>query len=633
MKKGNRTFGKILMILTIVFFYLPILYMIIFSFNEGKSLTSFTGFSLRWYQHMLESRDMMSALYTTFTVAILATVISTIVGTIAAIGLSSSKKVVRDVVEQVNNFPIMNPDIVTAIGFMLLFITFKVERGYLTMLLAHIAFCIPYVMLSVMPKVRSLDPNLADAAMDLGATPWVALTRVIVPQITPGIFSGALIAFTMSVDDFIISYFVTGGGVKNLSIMVYTMSKRVNPSINAVSTLVVVIITIALVIINVVPVIAAKRPKKTEMGRRKIAIPCTAAAVVVAGIALVFGMNREPASDLPYTGETLYIYLPGEYMGEEIVPMFEEQTGATVIVENFDSNEQAYIKVTNGESYDIIIPSDYMIQRLMEEGYLQKIDKSLITCWEELDEAVLSPAFDPENEYSISYFWGTVGIVYDKTKVSEEDLKEQGFGIFLNEKYKGDIYLYDSERDSFMMALKDLGYSMNTENEEELKEAYDWLVQCVTTMEPEIVTDEIIDNMAQGRKALGLCYSGDATYIMSENENMGFYMPEEGTNRWYDSMVIPTTAESYELAHEFMNFINSYDMAYANSDWVGYTSPNLAVKEALSSEEEEGSYAGINAYIPRTDHPLDEVFVFNEEVKTLMGNLWSKVKIAASNAK
>lgn len=632
MKKSSRPFGKILMILAVVFFYLPILYMIVFSFNEGKSLTAFTGFSLRWYRHMLESRDMMSALYTTFSVAILATVISTIVGTIAAIGLSSSKKVVRDIVEQVNNFPIMNPDIVTAIGFMLLFITFKVERGYVTMLLAHIAFCIPYVMLSVMPKVRSLDPNLADAAMDLGATPFLALTKVIVPQITPGIFSGALIAFTMSVDDFIISYFVTGGGVKNLSIMVYTMSKRVNPSINAISTLVVIIITVALVLINVISATWAKRPMKAEMSKRRIAIPCTVAAVAVAGIALAIGLRKDSSSDLPYAGQTLYIYLPGEYMGEEIIPAFEEETGATVIVENFDSNEQAYIKVTNGESYDIIIPSDYMIQRLMEEGYLQKLDKSLITVWDELDEAVLSPAFDPENEYSVSYFWGTVGIVYDKTKVSEEDLEEQGFGIFLNEKYKGDIYLYDSERDSFMMALKNLGYSMNTEKEAELQEAYEWLVQCVTTMKPEIVTDEIIDNMAQGRKALGLCYSGDATYIMSENENMGFFMPNEGTNRWYDSMVIPTTAESYELAHVFMNFVNSYDMAYANSDYVGYTSPNLAVKEALSSEE-EGSYAGINAYIPRTGHPLDEVFVFNEEVKKLMGNLWSKVKIAASNAK
>ena len=236
MKKNKHIFGKILMVLMIIFFYLPIVYMVIFSFNDGKSLTSFSGFSLRWYRHMLDSHDMMESLYTTFVVALIATAVSTVVGTISAIGLSKSRKIVRDVMEQIDNLPMMNPEIVTAIGFMLLFITFKVEKGFMTMLLAHIAFCIPYVILSVMPKIKSLDPNLADAAMDLGATPWQALTKVIVPQITPGIVSGALIAFTMSVDDFIISYFVSGSGVKNLSIMVYTMSKRVNPSINAIST-------------------------------------------------------------------------------------------------------------------------------------------------------------------------------------------------------------------------------------------------------------------------------------------------------------------------------------------------------------------------------------------------------------
>lgn len=630
MKKSKRSFGKILMIATIAFFYLPILYMIIFSFNEGKSLTTFTGFSLRWYQHMLESRDMMSALYTTFSIALLATAISTVAGTIAAIGLSKSRKIVRDVMEQIDNFPIMNPEIVTAIGFMLLFITFKVERGYMTMLLAHIAFCIPYVILSVMPKVRSLDPNLADAAMDLGATPWMALTKVLVPQITPGILSGALIAFTMSVDDFIISYFATGGGVKNLSIMVYTMSKRINPSINAISTLVVVIITIALVIINVAPMVMAKRPKKEEIGPRRWVLPTGGAVCAVLVLVLIFGGGKDTASDLPYAGQDLYVYLPGEYMGEEIVPAFEEQTGCTVIVENFDSNEQMYIKVTNGESYDIIIPSDYMIQRLLEENYLMELDQSLLTCWDDLNPAVMSTAYDPENIYSVSYFWGTVGIVYDKTKVDLADLEKEGFGIFLDEKYKGDIYLYDSERDSFMMALKDLGYSMNTQEEAELNAAYEWLVQCVETMEPEIVTDEIIDNMAQGRKALGLCYSGDATYIMSENENMGFYMPEEGTNVWYDSMVIPKTAENVELAHEFMNFISSYDFAYANSAYVGYTSPNITVMEDLSAEG--GDYEGINAYLPRIGYEMDEVFEFHGETKKLIGNLWSKVKIAASNA-
>ena len=259
MKNNRRPVGKTIMILAIIFFYLPIVFMIVFSFNDSRSLTNFTGFSLRWYEKMWNDSEMMESLYTTIVIAVLATVISTIVGTISAIGLSKSRKIVQDVVLQINDFPIMNPEIVTAIGLMLFFITLGVERGFMTMLLAHIAFCIPYVILSVMPKIRSLDPNLADAAMDLGATHWQALTKVIVPQIKVGIFSGALIAFTMSFDDFIISYFVTGRGVKNLSIMVYTMSKRVNPSINAISTLVVLFITLVLVAANVIPIIKAKK--------------------------------------------------------------------------------------------------------------------------------------------------------------------------------------------------------------------------------------------------------------------------------------------------------------------------------------------------------------------------------------
>lgn len=629
MKKKKNPLGKLLLILVIAFFYLPIFYMIVFSFNDGKSLTNFTGFSLRWYRHMLESGDMMEALYTTFSVALIATFVSTVVGTISAIGLSKSKKIIRNLVEQVNNFPMMNPEIVTAIGFMLLFITFRIEKGYMTMLLAHIAFCIPYVMLSVMPKIRSLDPNLADAAMDLGATPWQALVKVIVPQIAPGIVSGALIAFTMSVDDFIISYFVTGRGVKNLSIMVYTMSKRVNPSINAISTLVVVIITIALLLINIVPMFTAKRAKREIPGKRWV-FPAAAFLLIAAILGTSIARFTKTGEEHPFEGQTLHVYNWGEYTGENIIANFEEQTGATVIMELFDSNEQMYIKVANGEAYDILVPSDYMIQRLIQEDLLQKLDQDKLTCMDLLAKAVKGLPYDPENEYSVPYFWGTVGIVYDKTKVDEKDLKEQGFNIFLNDKYKGDIYLYDSERDSFMMALKALGYSMNTENEQEIQEAYDWLVQCVQTMEPEIVTDEIIDNMAQGRKAMGLIYSGDAAYVMSENENMGFYMPESGTNIWSDAMVIPKNAKNPDLAHAFINYVSDYEGAYDNSSYVGYTSANEEVMSVLSGEG--GDYEEINAYLPRTGNEKDEVFVYNEKIKQVISNLWSRVKIAASNA-
>ena len=246
----------------VAFFYAPILYMIIYSFNDSRSLTKFSGFSLQWYEKMFNDSTMMESLFYTIAIAVLATVISTFVGTITAIGLSKSKRFLKNLVEQINQLPIMNPEIVTAIGLLMFFSAIHVKKGFMTLLLAHIMFCVPYVILSIMPKLRSLNPNLMEAAMDLGATPWQALTKVVVPQILPGIVSGALIAFTMSFDDFIISYFVTGNGVSNISITVYTMSKRVNPSINALSTLIIVILTVVLVLMNVVPAMVERSKKK-----------------------------------------------------------------------------------------------------------------------------------------------------------------------------------------------------------------------------------------------------------------------------------------------------------------------------------------------------------------------------------
>ena len=362
----------------------------------------------------------------------------------------------------------------------------------------------------------------------------------------------------------------------------------------------------------------------------KKAMRTAAAAALVLGSAWMLAGCGGSESEGAYAGQTLHIYNWGEYTGENQIADFEALTGARVVMDNFESNEQMYIKVANGDSFDILVPSDYMIERLIQEDLLQKLDQSKLTCLDKLTDGVKGLPYDPNNEYSIPYFWGTVGIVYDKNKVSEEDLEAEGFNIFLDEKYKGDIYLYDSERDSFMMALKALGYSMNTKDEAELQEAYDWLVQCVETMEPEIVTDEIIDNMAQGRKALGLIYSGDAAYVMSENEDMGFFMPESGTNLWSDAMVIPKNAEHVDLAHEFINFVSDYEGAMDNSVTVGYTSPNAEVMEELSSEG--GDYYGINAYIPRTGNPNDEVFVYDEATRKVISELWSKVKVAASNA-
>ena len=630
--KTKRSVGpKIILALTLLFFYLPILYIIVFSFNDSRSLTQFGGFSLRWYERLFSDATMLEAIFYTIACAVIATVVSTVAGTITAIGLSKSSRILTAFVERVNDLPVMNPDIVTAISLLMFFSVLTIRKGFLTMLLAHIMFCIPYVMLSVMPKLRSLDPNLIDAAMDLGATPYVALRRVIVPQIRPGIISGALIAFTMSFDDFVISYFVTGNGVSNISILVYTMSKRVNPSINALSTLVILLITLALGIVNIVPIIREKRAKDGEaakpVSRRLLAVLAGVLVVVIALGAILgrsAGRRAQQEAVAKYGSSVLKVYMPGEYIGEDVIGNFENEFGVKVIMENFDSNEMMYTKLQAGDSYDVLIPSDYMIERLMKNDMLQPLDLSRIPNIENLDDAVRGMDFDPENAWSMPYFWGSVGLVYNHENVPDELIEEQGWEILRNTDYKGRIYIYDSERDSFMMAFKALGYSMNTDDSAEIEDAYEWLREMNNTMEPIYVTDEVIDAMMNGYMDIAVVYSGDATVILDENEDMSFFMPNEGTNIWCDAMVIPANAENPLLAHEFINYMLSYEAAYDCSETVGYASPIAEVLEEMSSSED--LYAENAAYLPRTGYEKDEMFHDNLTLQRELSQYWIRVK-------
>ena len=633
MKKKNSVASKIILILTMLFFYLPILYIIVFSFNDSRSLTKFSGFSLRWYEKMFADSTMMEAVLYTVIIALIATVVSTVVGTITAIGLSKSRKVVQKMVERINDLPVMNPDIVTAISLLMFFSVLTVKKGFGTLLIAHIMFCVPYVMLSVTPKLRSLDPNLIDAAMDLGATPFQALTKVIVPQIKPGIVSGALIAFTMSFDDFVISYFTTGNGVNNISILVYTMSKRVNPSINALSTIVILLITLALGVVNIVPIVREKREKDGKasraVSRKATAIVAGVLVLAVLGGTVGAGVSQQRKSAEAiekYGSNVLKLYLPGEYLGENVISDFEKQFGVRVIVENFDSNEMMYTKLMAGDRYDVVIPSDYMIERLMKEDFLQPLDKSLIPNMENMDDAVRGMSYDPQNDWSIPYFWGSVGLVYNHENVDPAVIEREGWEILRNTDYAGHVYIYDSERDSFMMAFKALGYSMNTENPDEINAAYEWLLQMNNTMSPVYVTDEVIDGMMNGYKDIAVVYSGDAAVVLDENEDMSFYMPSQGTNIWCDAMVIPANAENPKLAHEFINYMLTYEAAFDNTETVGYTSPNAEVFEEMTSSED--LYADNAAYLPRSGYDKDEMFHDNQTLMRELSRLWIKVKAA-----
>ncbi len=614
---------KMYVAIMFIFFYLPILVTMFFSFNASKSLTKFTGFSFKWYEKLVTDNNIISAVYVSISIAIIATAVSTFLGTITAIGLSRSRKVVREWLLNVNNMPIMNPDIVTAIGLMILFTSARMERGYITMLLAHIAFCTPYVIISVYPKVKSMDHNLANAAMDLGATPFQALTKVIIPMIKPGIFAGMLLAFTMSIDDFVVSYFITGNGVANISIVVYNMTKRTNPTINALSTILILVVVIILVSVEVIPKIIKKRREKTitmENAKSGIWKKVALGVGVLAAVAIaVFSISRFASIN---SKPVLRVFNSGEYVDTQLIDRFEKENNCKVVYETYDSNESLYTKLQSGSEYDIVVPSDYMIERLIKEGYLQKIDWSKIKNKDKIVPKILNMNYDKKQEYSVPYYWGSVGIVYDKTKVNKKDLK-QGWDILKDKKYSGDIYMYDSERDSFMVALKSLGYSMNTKDKKQLKQAYNWLMEQNKTMKPVYVGDDVIDNMISGNKAMAVVYSGDGAYIISENENMDFFIPGQGSNVWVDSMVVTKYCTNPDLAYKFMDFFLQKDVAIQNTEYIGYDSAVLSAYEYFRDVE----YKGNPGCAPDTSNPKNEEFGYQEkEIKSYCAGLWTKVK-------
>ena len=347
-------------------------------------------------------------------------------------------------------------------------------------------------------------------------------------------------------------------------------------------------------------------------------------ATMALGLVGCGGNNQASENEGKYSSNTLKLYNWGEYMGEDLISNFEKEFGVKVIVEYFDSNEMMYTKLQAGDAYDVIVPSDYMIERLIKENMLMELDKEKIPNMANLAQDVKNLPYDSDNKYSVPYFWGSVGIVYNHNNVPTELVEKEGYNILKNPEYKGNIYMYDSERDSFMIALKSLGYSMNTEDEAEIEEAYNWLKELNDTMDPTYVTDEVIDGMANGTKDLAVVYSGDAAYILSENEDMSFSMPSSGTNIWSDAMVIPANAENPELAHEFINYVLTYDASYDNSATVGYASSNQEVLDAMT--EEGGEYEGNEAYLPRSGYDKDEVFQDNEILKQNLTELWIKVK-------
>jgi len=594
MKKANR----VLTVLIFIFLYIPMAVLIVASFNTGKDIAHFEGFTLMRYAELFQDTHLLQLLRNSIVISILATATATAFGTIASVGIHNLKPRMRKVVMSLTNIPMTNPDIVTGISLSLLFVFVGTKMlgrrdslTFWTLLIAHITFNLPYVILNVMPKLQQMDNSLTDAAMDLGCTPLQAFFKVTLHEIMPGIVSGAIMAFTMSLDDFVISYFVTGLDFVTLPVEIYSYTKKpIQPKIYAMFTLLFLLIFVLMVVMNLLQLQGdrqRRRSRSAGVSRSSLVLRRVAAGLLAACLVAVLGFSL---IGVPKKQITLNVYNWGQYIADgsdgsmEVIKEFEKRyPNIKVNYSTYDTNESMYSKLSNGGiTVDVIIPSDYMITRLISEDMLLELDFDNIPNFRYVDEAFRNPAFDPENRYSVPYTWGTVGILYNTKYVDPADVT--GWELLWDEKYAGKILMFGNSRDAFGIAQYRLGYDVNTTDEAELQHCAQILKEQKPVLQ-QYVMDEIFAIMQNEEAWIAPYYAGDCLTMMGENEDLAFFLPQEqGFNLFTDAMCIPKCAKEKEAAELFINFLCDPEIAGANMDWICYSTPISAAKEYMDPE-------------------------------------------------
>ena len=624
----KSTAKKIYLFLIFVLLYAPIITLMVLSFNNTKTRSKWNGFTGKWYLQLFQNKDIMNALYTTLIIAFLSALIATLIGTAAALGIQAMRTKARTLLLGVTNIPMLNADIVTGISLMLLFIACRFTLGFSTILLAHITFNIPYVILSVMPKLKQTSKRTYEAALDLGASPSYAFRKVGLPDIMPGIFSGFLLAFTMSLDDFVITHFTKGPGIDTLSTKIYSeVRKGIKPEMYALSTIMFLTVLILLFLVNMTPddpkvkkaavhAPAGKFRKFSRFFFHRFAPAAIMLVIVIGGF--VYGSSSGNMS-----GEKVIVYNWGDYIDPEIITMFEDETGFDVEYEEFETNEIMYPKVQSGAiAYDVVCPSDYMVQRMIENDLLAEINYENVPNLKYIDDIYMemSKQYDPENKYSVPYLWGTVGILYNKKMVDEP---VDSWNILWDEKYTDSILMQDSVRDAFAVALKSLGYSLNSTDLDELEAAKKLLIKQKPLVQAYVI-DQVRDKMIGNEAALGVIYSGEALYCQKENPDLEYVIPKEGSNLWIDALVIPKNAQNKKNAEAFINYLCRPDIAKMNFDYITYSIPNSAGRELIEDESMRES----NIAFPDISQLKNcETFNFlGDENEIIYNQLWREIK-------
>lgn len=650
-KRKNKTggiFSNLLMMAVYLFLYAPLIVMIVFSFNAGKSTSVFQGFSLRWYQELFSGGELMEYLKNSLILAVASSLIATALGTLAAVGIYNLKsKKFSSAMMTVNNIPMMNPEIVTGVSMMMLFVfigSMVVGQtdsvNFATLLIAHITFNTPYVLLNVLPKLRATDKRLVEAAMDLGCTPIQAFFKVVLPQLVPGILSGLLMAFTLSFDDFVISYYTSGADFVTLPVYIYSLVKKtVKPNIYALYTIIFVAILLLLIGYNALQ--SEETSKKTKKQKKasfiRLGAVVTAVVIVIAGLAIFAPERNITVNNLVdegyYTnhnlaGTTLNVYNWAEYIsnGEDgsldVIAAFEDLTGINVNYVTYESNEVMYGKLqSESVNYDIVIPSDYMIERMIADGSLQKLDFAKIPNYSFIDEKYKNMYFDPDNEYSAPYSVGMVGLIYNTTMIEGTP---DSWSIMWDEQYSGQILTFNNSRDAFMIAQMMAGVDINSTDKADWDRAAEYLRSQKKVLQG-YAMDEVFNKMEAGNAAIAPYYVGDFLTMQEENEDLSLIYPKEGTNIFVDSICVPNGAKNYDAAMMFINFLLEPEVATANAEYICYASPNTGVLENEEYSLKDNEFL----YPENYDEIVANAAYYKDlpsEIRVYYESLWNKVR-------
>jgi spermidine/putrescine transport system permease protein len=541
-----------------LFLYAPIVVLVVYSFNRSRLSAHWLGFTFDWYAVLWRDEHIFQSLQNSLLVAAGVALACVVFGTMTALIFAQPSRRAKSLLDGVVYLPLIIPEIVIAVATVIFFSLLTLKLSLWTIVISHITFCISYVIIVVGARLTGMEGSLQEAALDLGANEWTTFFRVTLPIAAPAVLSAALLVFTTSFDDYLITSFVAGVRSTTLPLEIYSRLKRgITPEINAVST-VILVTTIPLVLV-------AQRLERGSMKLRTAL--ASAGAIFLMMVAPVVVRTWTAGADLPQ----LNIYTWSTYISPRVVHGFEREFHCRVNYDLYDSNEALLAKLQAGNvDYDIVVPSDYMVEILTRQGLLAKLDKTQIPdALANTEPRFLGLPFDPHNNYSVPYAWGTSGIAYRADLVKA---KIDSWDVMFDPRFAGRILLLDDTREVFGMALKKLGYSLNSTDPVQIRQARDLLLRQKPLVKGYNSSNFELD-LAAGDAWIAQAFNGNMTFVMRDEPRIRYIIPKEGCTIWVDCACIPLHAPHQRLAAAFINYFHRREVAARFVNDCGFNTP------------------------------------------------------------